>query len=64
MFRPTPLMPGCGSSLAESASRLEGFRQSRLRKETICGMAADDPDRHWEPALGDGTVPDFMTAFA
>ena len=27
-------------------------------------MAADDPNRHREPALGDGVVPDFMTALA
>ena len=27
-------------------------------------MAADDPNRHREPTLGDGVVPDFMTALA
>jgi len=42
----------------------KGFRQTGLCKDTISCMPAYNPDRHREPAFGDGAIPNLMATLA
>jgi hypothetical protein len=57
-----PRLRGRGGEGAARGRQIKMPRANRPGAEGIGGVSARDADRHGKIPLGDGTVPDFVTA--